>query len=123
MHAAASSASSTGSDGCSRGYRALERGLLARCDTGKVSATGQMSAAALGSKRSRRRLAAPRRSLRDRGFPSADGASRGRMARPSPVLLGEQFGSKRSVPLAGNAKAGEHLTRPSETLAADDFHN
>jgi hypothetical protein len=55
--------------------------------------------------------------------PSADAASRGRMARPSPVLLGEQFGSKRSVPLGGNAKSGEHLIRPSETLAADQLGN
>ena len=37
-----------------------------------------------------------------------------RMARPSPALLVEQFGSKRSVPLAGNVKAGERLIRPSE---------
>lgn len=54
---------------------------------------------------------------------SADFASRGPWAGASPastVPIGRHSGSKRSVLLAGNARAAERLIRASETLGSDE---
>jgi hypothetical protein len=56
-------------------------------------------------------------------FRSADFASRGPWAGASPastVPIGRHSGSKRSVLLAGTARAAQRLSRASETLGSDD---
>ena len=100
---------------CEASPMALTNALRTRASRYDVHGTGPTCALLVSDRYPATTPRVPRCSV---VVPSADAASRGHMARPSPVLLGEQAGIKRSVPLAGNAKAGERLIRPSETLAA-----